>query len=104
VEALQRAAPGDAVLPHGCCHNPTGVDPRSAFWQDLANVVVARGLILLVDMPIKGSGAAGPKTAPECGCSRNEFPACWSPCLAQGQGMFAILPLSVAEIDLLQSD
>jgi aromatic-amino-acid transaminase len=56
LDALQRAAPGDAVLLHGCCHNPTGVDASSDFWQDLANLVVARGLIPLVDMAYQGLG------------------------------------------------
>jgi aromatic-amino-acid transaminase len=56
LEALYRAAPGDAVLLHACCHNPTGIDPEPRFWDELAAVIVARGLVPLVDMAYQGLG------------------------------------------------
>ncbi|WWO96824.1 MAG: amino acid aminotransferase [Candidatus Dasytiphilus stammeri] len=28
--------PGDIVLFHGCCHNPTGIDPNREEWKELA--------------------------------------------------------------------
>ena len=33
LDALGRASPGDIVLLHGCCHNPTGVDPSADLWR-----------------------------------------------------------------------
>jgi len=56
LEALRRAAPGDAVLLHACCHNPTGIDPEPGFWDELAAVIVARELVPLVDMAYQGLG------------------------------------------------
>jgi aromatic-amino-acid transaminase len=54
--ALRGAAPGDAVLLHGCCHNPTGIDPHPRFWEDIAELVVRGGLVPLVDLAYQGIG------------------------------------------------
>jgi aromatic-amino-acid transaminase len=56
LDALRHAVPGDAVLLHGCCHNPTGVDPSLGVWENVADVIVARGLVPLVDMAYQGLG------------------------------------------------
>jgi len=56
LDALANAAPGDAVLLHACCHNPTGIDPDMAFWTNIADIMVARGLIALVDSAYQGLG------------------------------------------------
>jgi len=47
---------GDVVLLHGCCHNPTGVDPTPQQWEQIADVVEARGLLALVDFAYQGLG------------------------------------------------
>lgn len=66
--ALDQAAPGDAVLLHGCCHNPTGIDPDAALWAEIAERVEARGLVPFVDLAYQGLGdgwdadAAGART------------------------------------------
>ncbi|MFV0622624.1 aromatic amino acid transaminase [Sphingomonas sp. ac-8] len=66
--ALDRAAPGDAVLLHGCCHNPTGIDPDAALWTAIAERIEARGLVPFVDLAYQGLGdgwdadAAGART------------------------------------------
>jgi aromatic-amino-acid transaminase len=57
LEALNGAAAGDAVLVHGCCHNPTGIDPDAGFWTELAEQVVARGLVPVVDLAYQGLGS-----------------------------------------------
>ncbi|WWO96027.1 MAG: amino acid aminotransferase [Candidatus Dasytiphilus stammeri] len=31
-----KVQPGDIVLFHGCCHNPTGIDPNREEWKELA--------------------------------------------------------------------
>jgi aromatic-amino-acid transaminase len=56
LHALGGAAAGDAVLLHGCCHNPTGVQPDLSFWEAAAEVIAARGLVPLVDIAYQGLG------------------------------------------------
>jgi aromatic-amino-acid transaminase len=56
LDALGEAKPGDAVLLHGCCHNPTGVDPDAGFWMRIADHIRERGLVPLVDMAYQGLG------------------------------------------------
>ena len=56
LDALRKASSGDAVLLHGCCHNPTGIDPDTGFWIRLAEVIEARGLIPLLDIAYQGLG------------------------------------------------
>ncbi|WGH77610.1 amino acid aminotransferase [Jannaschia ovalis] len=53
---LGGAAPGDVVMLHGCCHNPTGADLTRDQWRDVAELCVARGLIPFVDIAYQGFG------------------------------------------------
>lgn len=50
------AVPGDAVLLHGCCHNPTGVDPSQADWEQIAGVIAEKQLLPLIDFAYQGFG------------------------------------------------
>lgn len=52
--ALGQAAPGDLVLLHGCCHNPTGMDLTVEQWQQLADVLADRNLIPFIDFAYHG--------------------------------------------------
>ncbi|MNU29738.1 Aspartate aminotransferase [compost metagenome] len=54
--ALDEARPGDVVLLHGCCHNPTGADVSGEAWRMAAAVAAARGLIPLIDLAYPGLG------------------------------------------------
>lgn len=54
--ALRGIPKGDAVLLHGCCHNPTGVDPTVEQWAAIADVLEERGLLPLVDFAYQGFG------------------------------------------------
>lgn len=56
VTALSEAARGDAVLLHGCCHNPTGADFDAAQWQTLAELMAERGLLPFIDLAYQGLG------------------------------------------------
>jgi aspartate aminotransferase len=56
LEALDAASPGDAVLVHGCCHNPCGADLGIAEWRQLADLVVAKGLLPFIDLAYQGFG------------------------------------------------
>lgn len=53
---LEAAAPGDIVLLHACCHNPSGADPAPGDWADIAALCDRRGLIPFVDMAYQGFG------------------------------------------------
>ncbi len=53
---LRTASPGDVVLLHACCHNPTGIDPTPEVWPQLADVIAERGLLALVDFAYQGFG------------------------------------------------
>ena len=54
--ALRSAAPGDAVLLHGSCHNPSGVDPDQAAWAAIGDVIVERELLPVIDFAYQGFG------------------------------------------------
>ncbi|MED5462716.1 MAG: amino acid aminotransferase, partial [Pseudomonadota bacterium] len=54
LEALSGAERGEAVLLHGCCHNPTGMDLDKAQWDQVADLVEARGLIPFIDLAYQG--------------------------------------------------
>ena len=56
MDALGAAPPGSAVLLHGCCHNPTGMDLSPDQWRDVAAIVTAKGLIPLIDLAYQGLG------------------------------------------------
>ncbi len=54
LEALKQAPAGDVVLLHGCCHNPTGMDPSPEQWVRIADVLAERGLVPLIDFAYQG--------------------------------------------------
>ncbi|MDV6253840.1 amino acid aminotransferase [Vibrio sp. EA2] len=51
---LQAASEGDIVLLHGCCHNPTGIDPTAEEWETLAKLVAEKKLLPLFDFAYQG--------------------------------------------------
>ncbi len=56
MQRLDGAQPGDVVLLHGCCHNPTGADLDDDQWADVARTVAYRGLLPFVDIAYQGLG------------------------------------------------
>lgn len=56
LEALGKIPKGDAVLLHGCCHNPTGVDPTPEEWGMIADKVYAQQLLPILDFAYQGFG------------------------------------------------
>jgi aspartate/tyrosine/aromatic aminotransferase len=54
MRALRGIPPGDVVLLHGCCHNPTGADPTPEAWRAIAEVIRERRLLPLVDFAYQG--------------------------------------------------
>jgi aspartate aminotransferase len=53
---LADAGPGDVVLLHGCCHNPTGANLTTAQWDILTDMAVAQGFTPMVDIAYQGFG------------------------------------------------
>ena len=54
--ALAGAGEGDAVLIHGCCHNPTGVDYTAADWAAIAAALADSPVLPIVDFAYHGLG------------------------------------------------
>ena len=54
--ALRSAVPGDVVLLHGSCHNPSGVDPDQETWAAIGEIIAERELIPIVDFAYQGFG------------------------------------------------
>lgn len=52
--ALDTVPAGDAVLLHGCCHNPTGIDPSADQWQALVGVAREKGWLPFFDLAYQG--------------------------------------------------
>ncbi|QRM53958.1 amino acid aminotransferase [Sinorhizobium sp. BG8] len=55
-DALAKAAPGDAVLLHASCHNPTGGAIAPEQWKELTEIIESRGLLPLIDIAYQGFG------------------------------------------------
>ena len=53
---LAQVAPGDVVLLHGCCHNPTGANPTADQWAEVITLLKSRGAVPLVDLAYQGFG------------------------------------------------
>ncbi|CAI8734695.1 MULTISPECIES: amino acid aminotransferase [Pseudomonas] len=47
---------GSIVILHACCHNPTGVDLTPADWNNVLDVVKAKGHVPFLDMAYQGFG------------------------------------------------
>ncbi len=56
LEALAAVGPHDAVVLHGCCHNPTGQDLTAAQWAQVGAVLAERGALAIVDTAYIGLG------------------------------------------------
>jgi aromatic-amino-acid transaminase len=55
-EALAAAGEGDAVLLHGCCHNPTGIDYTPAQWDEIAALLAGSAVLPVIDLAYQGLG------------------------------------------------
>lgn len=53
---LQQAQAGDVVLLHGCCHNPTGANLNQSQWQHVADLLLAKQAIPMIDIAYQGFG------------------------------------------------
>ncbi|MCU9850167.1 aspartate/tyrosine/aromatic aminotransferase [Defluviimonas sp. WL0024] len=53
---LAAAKPGDVVLLHGCCHNPTGANLTLPQWQAVAELLEKTGAVPMIDIAYQGFG------------------------------------------------
>ena len=56
IEDLAQVKAGDAVLLHGCCHNPTGANLNANQWAEVAKLLLSKGAIPFVDLAYQGFG------------------------------------------------
>lgn len=56
LDALEKIPEGDAVLLHGRCHNPTGVDPTPEQWEKIVEVFQRRPIMPFLDFAYQGFG------------------------------------------------
>lgn len=53
---LAGVRPGDVVLLHGCCHNPTGANLTLPEWAEIAALLERTGAVPLIDLAYQGFG------------------------------------------------
>ncbi len=56
LEALDRCKPGDVVLLHACCHNPSGADLSPPQWAQVLAALQRRSLVPFLDLAYQGFG------------------------------------------------
>ncbi len=56
LDDISTAGPGDLVLLHGCCHNPTGANLNSVEWDAVIASLQASGATAMVDIAYQGFG------------------------------------------------
>lgn len=56
LDDLNQIPAGDAVLLHGCCHNPTGIDPTPEQWQTILQLASQKGWLPVFDIAYQGFG------------------------------------------------
>ncbi len=56
LDAIKGAAPGEAVLLHGCCHNPTGIDYTGDDWAAIGDAIAETGIFPIIDTAYQGLG------------------------------------------------
>ena len=82
---LEGVVAGDAVLLHGCCHNPTGANLSGAEWDQMIDLLQRKAAVPFVDLAYQGFGdgleedaaatrkvaAAFPEVLIAASCSKN---------------------------------
>ena len=53
---LGRVKPGDVVLLHGCCHNPTGANLAMDQWAQVVDLLTVKAAMPFVDLAYQGFG------------------------------------------------
>ena len=57
LETLEKdAKPGDVILVHACCHNPSGADLTQSQWRELIELCKSKRFVPLIDLAYQGFG------------------------------------------------
>jgi len=56
LDSIKALPTGSIVVLHACCHNPTGVDPTPAQWQQIIAAVKDGGHVPFLDIAYQGFG------------------------------------------------
>jgi aromatic-amino-acid transaminase len=56
LDIIDIAGPDEAVLLHGCCHNPTGIDYTAFDWDSIADAFAGSGAFPIIDAAYQGLG------------------------------------------------
>lgn len=54
LEDIKNAPSNSIILLHACAHNPTGVDPDMMQWEQIAEAIEAKNLVVWFDMAYQG--------------------------------------------------
>lgn len=85
LDSLAEAKPGDGLLLHGCCHNPTGADMSDEQWLVIAKLLAEKEILPIIDLAYHGLGRGmtddlaatrlvvehNPQTLVAASCSKN---------------------------------
>ncbi len=53
---IEKLSPGEIILLHGCCHNPTGIDLDESQWEEISDIIYQKGILPIVDFAYQGLG------------------------------------------------
>ncbi|QIQ20392.1 amino acid aminotransferase [Zophobihabitans entericus] len=56
ISSLSQVSAGEAVVLHGCCHNPTGIDPTPEQWKIISDLSLKNGWLPIFDLAYQGFG------------------------------------------------
>ena len=56
IKAIESAGPQEAILLHGCCHNPTGIDYTADQWSAIADALGSSDVLPILDIAYQGLG------------------------------------------------
>ena len=54
--AIRDAGDGEAIVLHGCCHNPTGIDYTAGQWDEIAAALATSKILPIIDLAYQGLG------------------------------------------------
>jgi aspartate aminotransferase len=60
VQDIKKAPNGSVFLLHACAHNPTGVDPSKAQWEQLADIFKEKNHFIVFDSAYQGFASGDP--------------------------------------------
>jgi aromatic-amino-acid transaminase len=56
LSAIRDAGEGEAIVLHGCCHNPTGIDYTAGQWDAIAAALATSKILPILDLAYQGLG------------------------------------------------